>query len=55
MVLKKSRKGPALATSVAAISVAIDNHTTIAPVDRFTRTISCEPVAVRAFGRISSF
>ena len=32
--------------------MAIDNHTTIAPVDRFTRTISCEPLTVRASARI---
>ena len=45
--LKKSRKGSALATSVAFISVAIHNQTTIVRSDRFTRTVSCQPFLVR--------
>jgi len=45
--LKKSRKGPAFATSVAVISVPINNQATIAWSDLFTRTISCQPFLVR--------
>jgi hypothetical protein len=30
------------------INVAIDNQTTIAQSDRFTTTVSCQPLAVRA-------
>src|SRR5437016_965364 len=44
------RKGPAFATSVAFISMAIANQTTIARSDRFTRTVSYQPFAVRALG-----
>ena len=46
--LKKSRKGPALATSAELITMAIDKEPTIARSDRFTRTISYQPFAVRA-------
>src|SRR5205823_4445883 len=46
--LKKSRKGPALATSAELIRMAIDNEPTIARSDRFTRTVSYQPFAVAA-------
>ena len=47
IVLKKSLKGPPSATSVAVIAVKIDNERTIVRSDRFTRIISCQPLAMR--------
>ena len=52
--LKKSRKGPALATLAELIRMAIDKEPTIARSDRFTRTISYQPFGVRASGSADS-
>ena len=48
--LKKSRNVPAFTSAAAVINMVIDNQTTIARSDRFTRTVSCQPLAVRVRG-----